>query len=94
MIKKQVHKHSVSPEYHRVAWAPKRTRRGTVFATEVITPSSSSATPKQLKKQPTPSVKKDSRDQTPDPGEGIKSAMSLPPIPAPEILAPKKRGKV
>ena len=30
------------------------------------------------------------QDQTPTTGEGIEAAMSLPPIPAPEILAPKR----
>ena len=78
-----------------MAWTAKRTRRGTVLAAEAITAPRSLATPSKPKK-PTLQRVKYSQDQTPTSGKGIKAAMSLPPIPAPEILAPKKdrRGKV
>ena len=95
MPKKRVQEHIASPKFHRVAWTGKRTRRGAVLAAEVITPGSP-ATPVKLKKYTTLQNTGYSQDQTPILGEGIKAAMSLPPIPAPEILAPKKgqAGKV
>ena len=78
-----------------MAWAEKRTRRGTVLAAEVIPAPGSLATPVKPKKHTLQRVKY-SQDQTPTSGKGIKAAMSLPPIPAPEVLAPKRdrRGKV
>lgn len=93
MAKKRAREHSTSPKFHRVAWTEKRTRRGAVLAAEVITPGS---TPVKPKKKTTSWNTGYSRDQTPILGEGIKAAMALPPIPAPEILAPKKgrSGKV
>ena len=94
MTRKRVREHSSSPKFHRVAWT-KRTRQGVVLATEVTTPGTPE-TPVKPKKHTTLQNLGYSRDQTPIPGEGIKTAMSLPPIPAPEILAPKKgrKGKV
>ena len=102
MSKKRVREHSTSPKFHRVAWAEKQTRRGAVLTAEVITVPGSLRTPGPLK---TPTKPKRlttlhkpnySKDQTPITGKGITAAMSLPPIPAPEILAPKRdrRGKV
>ena len=92
MTKKRVREHSTSPKFHRVAWTGKRTRRGTVFSAEVITPSSQ-ATPVKSKRYLAPNDPKYSQDQTPTAGRGIETAMSLPPIPAPEILASKKKWK-
>jgi len=67
-----------------------------VLAAEVISTPGSPATPVKPKKHTTLHKVKYSQDQIPISGEGIKTAMSLPPIPAPEILAPKRdrRGKV
>jgi len=87
--------HSVSPKVHRVAWNKKQTRRGAVLTAEVIT-STSLKTPAKRRRLAMVQNTGHSQDQTPIPGEGIQEAMSLPPIPAPEILAPKKgqKGKV
>lgn len=95
MSRKRTREHSTSPKVHRVAWAEKRTRRGAVFSAEVIA-QSSLETPKKIKRSTVPQNAKCSQDQTPIGSKGIEAAMSLPPIPAPEILAPKRgpRGKV
>ena len=93
MSRKRPREHSTSPQFHRVAWAEKRTRRGAIFAAEVITTPSSLETPVKSKKHTPFRSTKYSQDQTPVGSEGIKAAMSLPPIPAPEILAPKKGRK-
>ena len=87
--------HSTSPKFHRVAWAEKRTRRGAVLTAEVITAPASLKTPAKPKRHTLHRVSH-SQDKTPTTGKGITAAMSLPPIPAPEILAPKRdrRGKV
>ena len=94
MTKKRTREHSASPKFQRVEWT-KRTRRGAVLATELTTPNSPT-TPVKPKKHTALQNTGYSQDQTPIPGEGIKAAMSLPPIPAPEILASKRerRGKV
>ena len=96
MSRKRVQEHSASPKFHRVAWAEKRTRRGAVLTAEVITTPSSLKTPAKPKRHTTLHKVKDSQHQTPITSEGITAAMSLPPIPAPDILAPKRdrRGKV
>lgn len=96
MPKRQTREHSTSPKVRRVTWAAKRTRRGTVFTAEATPMPGSPETPVKPKKHAASQKVKYSRDQTPITGEGIKAAMSLPPIPAPEILAPKRerRGKV
>ena len=96
MSRKRVREHSTSPKFHRVAWAEKRTRRGTVFTAEVTAASGSPMTPVKPKKHTALGKVKYSQDQTPISVGGIEAAMSLPPIPAPGILAPKKdrRGKV
>jgi len=95
MSKKRIREHSTSPKFHRVAWTEKRTRRGAVLTAGVITAPDSLKTPTKPKR-PTLHRVKYSQDQTPTTGEGITAAMSLPPIPAPEILATKRdrRGKV
>ena len=94
MSKKRVREHSASPKFRHVTWAAKRTRRGTVFTAEVTAAASSPVTPVRPKKH-TALRAKYSQDKTPI-SSGIEAAMSLPPIPAPEILAPKRdrRGKV
>ena len=53
-------------------------------------------TPVKPMRPTVPGKIKDSLDQKSVSGKGIEAAMSLPPIPAPEILAPKRdrRGKV
>ena len=86
------HVHTVLPQFHNVTWATKCTRRGVILAAEVVTtPSSPSLeTPVKPKKHSASWSTKLSQDQTPIMGEGIKVAMSLPPIPAPKFLAPKK----
>lgn len=91
MPKKRAREHSVSPTFHRIAWTRKRTRRGNVLIEEVVSPNSP-ATPKQKKMANT----KYTRDQTPPSVRGIEEAMALPPIPAPDVFAPKKgrKGKV
>lgn len=96
MSKKRTREHSTSPKFHRVAWAGKRTRRGTVFTAEVTTTARSPVTPVKPMRPTVPGKIKDSLDQKSVSGKGIEAAMSLPPIPAPEILAPKRdrRGKV
>ena len=95
MSRKRVREHSTSPQYHRVKWTVKRTRRGAILTAGAITPNSLE-TPVKSRRNTTLQDTGYSRDQTPIPGEGIEEAMSLPPIPAPEILAPKKgkSGKV
>jgi len=95
MSKKRAREHSTSPKFHRVAWTEKRTRRGAVLTAEAITPSSL-GTPTKPRRHTKLQNTGYSQDQTPVAGEGIQEAMSLPPIPAPAILAPKKgqRGKV
>ena len=95
MSKKRAREHSTSPKFHRVAWTEKRTQWGAVLTADVVTPSSL-GTPAKPRRHTTLQDTGYSRDQTPVPGEGIQEAMSLPPIPAPEILAPKRgqRGKV
>jgi len=76
----------------------KKKQGGSVFAAEVVTGSKSPQTPVRPTKHIALQSIKHSQDRTPLslPGEGIKAAMSLPPIPAPEILDPKrkKKGKV
>lgn len=96
MTKKRMREHSTSPKFHRVTWAEKRTRRGTVISAKVVTTPGSLQTPVKAKKHTSLHNTKYSQDQTPTAGEGIKVAMSLPPIPALEILASKKgrTGKV
>lgn len=95
MSRKRTQEHSVSPKIHRVTWTQKRTRRGLVFTAEDITPSSM-MTPVKTKRPILPQETRYSQDQTPISDKGIRAAISLPPIPAPEILASKKdrRGKV
>ena len=95
MSRKRIREHSTSPKFHRVTWAEKRTGQGPILAAQVI-PQSSPETPIKQRKHTTLQNTGYSRDQTPISGETIKEAMSLPPIPAPEILASKKgqRGKV
>jgi len=77
-----------------VAWTEKRTRRGTVLAAETVPTPGSFATP--VKQKGLTTLQRVKYSQTPTSGEGIKAAMSLPPIPAPEILGHKRdrRGKV
>ena len=95
MSRKRVREHSTSPKFHRVAWAEKRTRRGTVFTAEVTAASRAPVTPVRPKKHTALGKVEYPQDQKPI-SRGIKTAMSLPPIPAPGILAPKRdrRGKV
>ena len=95
MSKKQVREHSTSPQYHHVKWTAKRTQRGAILTAGVVTPTSLE-TPVKSRRSTMLQDTGYSRNQTPIPGEGIEEAMSLPPIPAPGILAPKKRksGKV
>jgi hypothetical protein len=94
MSRKRVREFSVSPKFHRVAWAEKQTRRGTVIAAEIIATSGSAQTPTRPRKQSKQA--RFTQDQTPRSGEDIHEALSLPPIPIPDILAPKKgkSGKV
>ena len=94
MAKKWTREHSTSPKFQRVAWTEKRTRQGAVLAAEVISTPGSFTTPVKPNKLTT--MQRVKYSQTPTSGEGIKTAMSLPPIPAPEVLAPKRdrRGKV
>lgn len=96
MSKKRPREYSTSPKFHRITWAEKRTRQGAVLTAEVLTTPGSPATPTKPRKNAALRKVKYSQDQAPASGEGIKAAMSLPPIPAPEILAPKRdrRGKV
>jgi hypothetical protein len=96
MSRKRPREFSTSPKFHRVTWTQKRTRRGTVLAAEVIATSGSTQTPTRPKKHITSRQANFTRDQTPRSGEDIKEAIALPPIPIPDILAPKKdrRGKV
>ena len=95
MSRKWTQEHSTSSKFHCVAWTEKWTRRGAILTAEVITPSSP-ATPVKPRRHTTLQNTGLSWDQTPIPGGAIKEAMSLPPIPAPEILTSKKgwRGKV
>lgn len=90
MTRKRPREHSASPKFHRVAWVEKRTRRGAILTAEVIASPSSLETPVKPRKHAALQSTKYSRDQTPITDEGIKVAMSLPPIPAPEFLAPKR----
>jgi hypothetical protein len=92
MSRKRIREHSTSPKFHRVAWAEKRTRRGNVSTPQVIT-QSLPGTPVNPKRFTALQNVKYSQDKTPTAGKGIEVAMSLPPIPAPEILAPKKKTK-
>ena len=94
MSRKRPREFSTSPKFHRVTWAEKRTRRGTVLAAEVITASGSAQAPIRPKK--TSKHAKFTHDQTPRSSEDINEATFLPPIPVPDILAPKRdrRGKV
>ena len=94
MSRKRVREHSVSPKVRRVAWAEKQTRRGPVLTAKDVT--GSTATPVKRKRLAVSHGVKHSQDHTPIADEGIKAAMSLPPIPAPGILASKRdrRGKV
>ena len=96
MSRKRTREHSASPKFRRVAWAEKRTRRGTVFTAEVTNMARVPVTPVKPKKHTVLGRVGYSQDQTPISSGGIQAAMSLPPIPAPEILAPKRdrRGKV
>jgi hypothetical protein len=94
MSRKRPREFSTSPKFHRVTWAEKRTRRGPVLAAEVVAASGSAQAPIRPKK--TSKHAKFTHDQTPRPSEDINEATFLPPIPAPDILAPKRdrRGKV
>ena len=89
MSRKWPREFSTSPKFHHIAWTEKQTRRGTVLTAELVTALGSPPTPIKPKKHPIFQKAKYSQDQTPTSGEGIETAMSLPPIPAPEILAPK-----
>jgi len=95
MSRKRLREHSVSPKVHRVTWAEKRTRRGPVLTVKDITPGSIT-TPVKAKRLTASHGVKHSQNNTPVTEGGIKVAMSLPPIPAPDILASKRdrRGKV
>ena len=96
MSRKRPQEFSASPKYHRVGWTEKRTRRGPVLAAEVITTAGPVQTPTRPRKHIISKQAKFTQDQTPRSGEDIKEAITLPPIPIPDILAPKKarRGKV
>ena len=96
MAKKRMREHSTSPKFRHVTWAEKQTRRGTVLSAKDITTPSSLQKPVKAKKLTALHNTKYSQDQTPMTGERIKAAMSLSPIPAPEVLASKKgrTGKV
>ena len=95
MSRKRVQEHSASPKFRCVTWAEKWTRQGTVFTAEVTAAASSPVTPIRPKKHTVLRRAEHSQDKKPTPS-GIEAAMALPPIPAPEILAPKRdrRGKV
>lgn len=92
MSRKRQREFSVSPKVQQVVWRHKKTRRGVVLAATPTTEFKPPVTPVAQGKRNA----NYSRDQTSPPGEGIEAAMSLPPIPAPDILAPKKgqSGKV
>lgn len=92
MSRKRQREFSVSPKVKQITWRQKRTRRGVILAATPAAELQSPATPVAQTKQNV----NYSRDQSYPPGEGIAAAMSLPPIPAPDILAPKKgqSGKV
>ena len=81
---------------HYVRWNRKRTRRGSILSAQVITPPRFTQTPRRPKNHTTPKQPKFTQDQTPRSGEAIRDATSLPPIPVPDLLAPKRdrRGKV
>ena len=83
------------PKFHYRRWDRKQTRRGPVLSAQVITPPGSTQTPRP-KKNTTLRQPKFTQDQTPRYGEAITDATSLPPIPIPDLLAPKRdrRGKV
>ena len=95
MSKKRAREYSTSPKFQRVTWTEKRTRRGAVLTAEAVTPSSQ-GTPTKPRRHAKLQRTGYSQDHSAGPGEAFQEAMSLPPIPAPEILAPKKgqRGKV
>ena len=88
--KKRAREHSVSPKFHRVRWSEKKTRRGTILAPTLVPQSQSPKTPTKSKIRATAQGAKPSQGHRLPLSEGIEAAMSLPPIPAPEIFAPKK----
>jgi hypothetical protein len=91
MSRKRTREFSTSPKFQRVAWAEKRTRRGTVLAAEAHNHfRTAMQTPTRPKKHIPSKQAKFTQDQTPRSGGDIKEAISLPPIPTPAILAPKK----
>jgi hypothetical protein len=92
MSRKRPREFPTSPKFQRVTWAEKRTRRGTVVAAEVITASGSAQAPTRPKKSSKQA--KFTHGHTSRSGEDINETTFLPPIPIPDILAPKKRGKV
>lgn len=96
MSKKRPREFSTSPKFQRVKWAEKRTRQGTVLSAQVIATPGSTQTPTRPKKHTTLRQPKFTQDQTPRSAEAINDATSLPPIPIPDLLAPKRdrRGKV
>ena len=94
MSRKRAREFSPPSKYVRVAWTEKRTRRGNVSAADIITtpgPAQTPTRPKKMSKQVKFTLGETSRA-----GEVIIEAISLPPIPIPDILASKKdrRGKV
>ena len=110
-LPKRPREFSPSPKVkvHYVRWGRKETRRGPVLSAQAITPPGSAQTPSRPKNPPgptqTPRRPKNhttlrqprfTQDQTPRSGEAIRDATSLPPIPVPDLLAPKRdrRGKV
>jgi hypothetical protein len=92
--KKRRRELSTSPKIHRVKWTEKRTRRGTVLAAKLVSPSIK--TPVKSIDQPLQEYTNSLVDRRPPLSKGIIAAMSLPPIPAPEHIASTKqrRGKV
>jgi hypothetical protein len=93
MTRKRLREHSTSPT-QRIVWSHKRTRRGAVLTATVVSGSQPLGTPARPKERYTSPPRP--KGQRPPISKGIKEALSLPPIPAPDILAPKRdrRGKV
>ena len=93
-VEKRRREHSTSPKVHHVSWSEKKTRRGTVLAPTYVSASQPLKTPAKQQRSALPQNTKPSHQKPIS--KGISEAMSLPPIPAPEILAPKRdrRGKV
>ena len=83
------------PKIHYVRWEGKQTRRGIVQTAEIIATQGPAQTPKRPKKPIKSKKAKFTQDQTPRSGQDNMEAISLPPIPTPDILAPKRnrRGK-